>query len=158
MADFMMMCENLEKEINKIAEKGLTASNLETAYKLIDMYKDLKTIEAMEDAGYSNAYDDGSITYAMRGRSYNDGNSNARRGEHYVRGHYSRNSADPRERYMSAKESYRYSRASGDRQSMLESLDDYMSNMTDKLQDMMQDADTQEERDMIQKYINKVRK
>lgn len=159
MGDMMMMCDAIEKEIGKIAEKGLTTSNLETAYKLIDMYKDLKTVEAMDDAGYSNAmsYDDGSMAvYSKRG--YNDGMSNARRGEYYVRGHYSRNSVDPGERYISAKESYRYSRNSGDRQSMLESLDDYMSNMTDRLNEMMHDADTQEERDMIQKYISKIRK
>lgn len=155
MADIMVMCDAIEKEINKIAEKGLTSSNLDTAYKLIDMYKDLKTVEAMDEAGYSEAYDEDS--YRGRNmRSYN-GNSYARRGEHYVRGHYSRESADPRERYMSMKESYRYSRSGNDKQSMIDSLDDYMNDMSRKLQSMMDDADTNEERETIQKYMNKIR-
>jgi hypothetical protein len=160
MADFMNMCDAIEKEINKIADKGLTSSNLETAYKLIDMYKDLKTIEAMEEAGYSEDYDD-SISYRGRGRSYRgynsmDGDSYRGRGEHYVRGHYSRESADPRERYMSAKESYRYSHANNDKQSMIDSLDDYMNEMSTKLQTMMNDADTNEERETIKRYMNKL--
>ena len=36
------LCKIIERELEKIAEKGLTTSNLETAYKLVDMYKDLK--------------------------------------------------------------------------------------------------------------------
>ncbi len=70
------MCDIIEDEISKIAEKGLTASNIETAYKLVDMYKDLKQAESC-DGGYSNDYD--------RDNSY---------GRHYVRGHYSRDYDD----------------------------------------------------------------
>ena len=43
------MLEVVCEEIDKIAEKGLTTGNLDTAYKLIDMYKDLKTVEGMDD-------------------------------------------------------------------------------------------------------------
>ena len=38
-------CSIVEEELGKIAEKGLNTGNLETAYKLIDMYKDLKNTE-----------------------------------------------------------------------------------------------------------------
>lgn len=75
------LCELIETELHKIAEKGLTTSNLETAYKLVDMYKDLKNTEYWEtkseyydtvlmemqngsEGGYSMMEDD----YAMRGR------------------------------------------------------------------------------------------
>jgi hypothetical protein len=150
MADFMRMCDTIETEINKIAEKGLTSSNIEIAYKLIDMYKDLKTVEAMEGAGYSEAMSYESYPTSIR----SDRNSMRRRDS---MGRYSRTGADPRDRYMSAKESYRYSHASNDKQSMMDSLDDYMNDMSTKLQEMMQDADTQEEREMIQRYINKVK-
>ena len=43
------MLEVVCEEIDKIAEKGLTTGNLDTAYKLIDMYKDLRTVEGMDD-------------------------------------------------------------------------------------------------------------
>lgn len=59
------MCEVVSEELMKIADKGLNTSNLETAYKLVDMYKDLKTVEAMEGGSYG--YDD----YEPRsGRAY----------------------------------------------------------------------------------------
>ena len=31
----------VKKELDTIAEKGLTSSNLETTYKLVDIYKDI---------------------------------------------------------------------------------------------------------------------
>lgn len=140
-------------EIDKIADKGLTSSNIENAYKLIDMYKDLKTVIAMEESDYSYAGDDG---MSMRGR----GNSYARRGEHYVRGHYSRDGHESdmsMDRYRNAKNSYRYSRSSGDKQMVMDALEDYMAEMSDKLDSMYRDADTQEERDVIQRYMNKMK-
>ncbi len=78
------MCDVVTEEIMKIADKGLTTGNLETAYKLIDMLKDLKTVEAMEGGGgYSQRYDyDNSYGgYAM---------ARDMRPERYVKGRYSR--------------------------------------------------------------------
>ena len=42
MRDMERLCEIIEEELGKIADKGLNTGNLETAYKLIDMYKDMK--------------------------------------------------------------------------------------------------------------------
>ena len=75
------MLEVICDEIDKIAEKGLTTGNLETAYKLIDMYKDLKTVEGMEEyaeddysqaRGRVRAKRDSMGRYSRR---YDDGNS-----------------------------------------------------------------------------------
>lgn len=143
------MCESIAEEISKIADKGLTTSNLETAYKLIDMYKDLKTVEAMEGDGYSQN------GYSMNG--YDNGNSYVRRGEHYVRGHYSRDNGDNYSRYSQAKYDYRHSRADGDKMRIMDSLEDYMQELTDKLEDMINDSDSQEERQTIQRYITKIK-
>lgn len=69
MRDIERMCEIVEEELGKIADKGLTTGNLETAYKLIDMYKDLKNtkywdiksdyymsvLSEMQGGGYSEA-------------------------------------------------------------------------------------------------------
>ena len=45
MRDVKDLCARIEDEIGKIAEKGLSVSNLDTAFKLIDMYKDIKNTE-----------------------------------------------------------------------------------------------------------------
>lgn len=45
MRDIKDLCARIEDEISNIAEKGLTSGNLDTAFKLIDMYKDIKNTE-----------------------------------------------------------------------------------------------------------------
>ena len=72
-----MLCD----ELDELARKGeLGAGDLEIAHKLT------ATIKNMEDGGYSR---DGDWQSGMRG-AYDRDMSNARRGTHYVRGHYSR--------------------------------------------------------------------
>lgn len=43
-----LLC-NVEKELEAIGEKGLSLSNLEVAYKLIDIYKDIKEADYYEE-------------------------------------------------------------------------------------------------------------
>lgn len=86
-----MLC----KELEEITRKGeLGAGDLEIAHKLTDTIKNIDKIEMMEDDGYSQRrYSRGGDWEAdMRG-TYGRGNSYARRGTHYVRGHYSRDGA-----------------------------------------------------------------
>lgn len=45
MENMKKFCRMVEEELEKIVERGLNRENLETAYKLIDMYKDLKNTE-----------------------------------------------------------------------------------------------------------------
>ena len=78
-----MLCD----ELDELARKGeLGAGDLEIAHKLTDTIKNIDKIEMMEDDGYSR---DGDWQSGMRG-AYDRDMSNARRGTHYVRGHYSR--------------------------------------------------------------------
>ena len=143
------MLEVICDEIDKIAEKGLTTGNLETAYKLIDMYKDLKTVEGMEyyaDEEYSRARGrmrakrDSMGRYSRR---YDDGNS-------YDDGDYAER------RYMDSKRMYRNDHSMASKQSMLADLEDFMGDMHNKLKELKRDADTQEERDTIDKYIKMI--
>jgi hypothetical protein len=86
-----MLCE----ELDELARKGdLGAGDLEIAHKLTDTIKNIDKIEMLEDDGYSQRrYSrDGDWEADMRG-TYGKGNSYARRGTHYVRGHYSRDGA-----------------------------------------------------------------
>lgn len=84
-----MLCE----ELDELARKGdLGAGDLEIAHKLTDTIKNIDKIEMMEDDGYSRDGDysrGGDWRADMRG-TYGRGSSYARRGTHYVRGHYSR--------------------------------------------------------------------
>ncbi len=85
-----MLC----KELDEITRKGeLGAGDLDIAYKLVGTVKNIDKIEMMEDDGdYSRRYSrDGNWEADMRG-NYGRDSSYARRGTHYVRGHYSRDS------------------------------------------------------------------
>ena len=177
------------KELEKIAEKGLTTSNLETAYKLVDMYKDLKNTEYWEtkgeyydtvlmemqggysqNDGYSMMEDD----YSMRGRKRDrmgrysredgmGGQSYARgrgsRGRGYSRdGGYSQNDGgySMYDRYMDAKQSYRSNKSMDGKQKLMESLEDYMDDFTEKIKEMHRDAETGDERELISKFLGKL--
>ena len=186
------LCELIESELGKIAEKGLTTSNLETAYKLVDMYKDLKNTEYWETKGeyydtvlmemqggyserdYSMMEDD----YAMRGRKRDrmgrysredgvmrDGQSMARGGRRDNRGRgYSRDGGyamndggySMYDRVMDAKQSYRSDKSQDSKQRLMESLEDYMDDFTEKIKEMSRDADSAEERELINKFMSKL--
>ena len=73
-------------ELDEIGKKGeMSAGDLETVHKLTDTIKNIDKITMLEEGGYSR---DGDWSANMRG-NYGRGNSYARRGSHYVRGHYS---------------------------------------------------------------------
>lgn len=89
-----MLC----KELDELVRKGeLGAGDLEVAHKLTDTIKNIDKIEMYEgDEEYSERYPrDGAWEADMRG-TYGRGSSYARRGSHYVRGHYSRTDAHER--------------------------------------------------------------
>lgn len=53
------MCDMLEDELTKIVKRGdISPTELENAYKSIDIIKDIETIKAMRgEGGYSGRYD-----------------------------------------------------------------------------------------------------
>lgn len=90
------MCDILEGELKQIAKKDdLTSQDLDNAYKMVDIVKDIETIKAMKHAeeesrGYSNRYYNDSYDYSQEysrdysrdysGRDNYSRNSYARRG------------------------------------------------------------------------------
>ena len=171
------LCEIIEKELHKIAEKGLTTSNLDSAYKLVDMYKDLKNTDYWEQKGEYYEYvlqemkggyshNDGmEDDYSMRGRrrdsmgrySRDDGmmhdERHMRRNRHYPMsdGGYSMY-----DRYMDNKMSYRTNQSMDGKKKLIDSLEEYMDDFTEKIKEMHRDADTPEEREMISKFMTKL--
>ena len=183
------LCELIESELSKIAEKGLTTSNLETAYKLVDMYKDLKNTEYWETKGeyydtvlmeMQGGYSEGNYSmmeddYSMRGRKRDrmgrysredgmGGQSYARGGRRDNRGRYSRDGGysmndggySMYDRFMDAKQSYRANQSMDGKQRLMDSLEEYMDDFTEKIKEMHRDADTPEEREMISKFMGKL--
>lgn len=105
MDDYGKLKDLLCRELEEFARKeDIDPYDLETIHKLTDTIKNLDKIEMLEDGGYSQARGMGnrggmrnySRDGGQGGYSYedsfgdNDGYSQARRGQHYVRGHYSR--------------------------------------------------------------------
>lgn len=129
-----MLC----KELEEFAEKGeLSAGALETVHKLTDTIKNIDKIEMYKDiGGYSE--DDG---YIMRS-NYDRENSYANRGKHYVRGHYSRDGGG--DYSMRRDRDGRYSR------------DDGKHHMIERLEEMMDQADSEKEREAIRHCISKI--
>lgn len=125
-----MLCE----ELDKIAKKqDMSAGDLETVHKLTDTIKNIDKICMYEEGGYSQAGD-----WEMTGRgNYSRDSSYANREQHYVRGHYSRDDG---------RTSRGYSRADGR---------EYMVN---RLEEMMQDASSEKEREAIRRCISQIEK
>ena len=93
----------------------------------------------------------GSRMQQLAGEPMNDGYSNARRGEHWVRGHYSRDgrrmyNLDGRYSYRRRDSRGRYSRADG-KEDMMESM-----------KEIMADATTEKEREIIRDAMSKLEK
>ena len=107
----------VEGELEIISKKPeMSSSDVETTYKLIDILKDITTIEAMQDSGYSRDY-------------YNDMDM-----------HYARNNSYKRDsmgRYTSRDSSYRDGYSGHNKSSMIEDLRELMD---DAKNDMERDS------------------
>lgn len=123
-----MLCEELEQ----IEKKGeLSAGSLDTIHKLTDSIKNISKIEMLEEVSDYSEYSERK-SYARRGSSY-DGGSSYRGG-----GSYSRK-RDSMGRYSRA--DHRYSRA------------DARTEISEHLEELMQGAQTEQERRMIRTAI-----
>lgn len=89
---------------------------------------------------------------------YDRGSSYARRGEHYVRGHYSRSDGrDAYDDYMTQKQSYRSGKSEDCKRKMLAALEEHLDELTTEMSDMSKDAECREERDLVKRYVEKLR-
>lgn len=172
--------ENAEKELKAIEEKGLTSSNLDNAYKLVEIMKGVDKIEMMQDGGYSQegysrdmedySRDRGGYSrngdYSREGNysnDYDNGNSyrrgrNQRNGQYMHRPNYSRLSGDDTDmdEYRSRKMEYSNSRDDMTKNKMLDALEDFMSGVHGMMKQMFKDADCREEREIIQNWARKI--
>lgn len=135
MKTYEMLKDMMCRELDEISEKGeLSAGDLEAVHKLTDTIKNIDKIMMLEEGDYSR---DGE--WEARG-SYDRGNSYGRRGTHYVRGHYSRDG----ESYGRNRGNGRYSRDGG--------------GMMQEMQRMLDEAQTPDEREDIQRVMDMMRR
>ena len=122
-------------ELEEFASKGeLNTGDLDVIHKLTDTIKNTYKIEMYEDGGDSRG---GEWEADMRG-AYGRGNSYANRGQHYVRGHYSRDGEGGGHSQRG------YSRE-GSREEML-----------DKLQMMYENARNEKEREALRRCLEQM--
>lgn len=173
--------ENAEKELREIEEKGLSKSNIENAYMLVEIMKGVDKIEMMQDGGeysrdgYSRDMEDYSRErggysrngdYSREGNysnDYDNGNSyrrgrSATTGRYVHRPNYSRLSGDDTDmdEYRSRKMEYSNNRDDGTKNRMLDALEDFMSGVHGMMKQMFKDADCREEREIIQNWARKI--
>lgn len=175
--------ENAEKELKSIEEKGLTSSNLDNAYKLVEIMKGVDKIEMMKDGGYSrDSYSRDMEDYSRerggysregdysRDGNYSNGDNSYDRGNSYRRGrsattgryvhrpNYSRLSGDDTDmdEYRNRKAEYSNNRDDNSKNKMLDALDDFLSGVHGMMKQMFKDADCREEREIIQNWARKI--
>lgn len=172
--------ENAEKELKAIEEKGLTSSNLDNAYKLVEIMKGVDKINMMQDGGYSQEgysrdmedYSRERGGYSRNGdysregnysNNYDNGNSyrrgrNQRTGEYMHRPNYSRLSGDDTDmdEYRNRKREYSNRRDEGSKGRMLDALEDFMCGVSSMVKQICRDADCREEREIVKKYAREI--
>lgn len=159
--------ENAEQELREIEEKGLSKSNIENAYMLVEIMKGVDKIKMMQDGGERERYSHDGEDYSRdRGYSrdnYDNGNSyrrgrNERTGEYMHRPNYSRLSGDDTDmdEYRSRKMEYSNSRDEGSKGRMLDALEDFMCGVSSMVKQICRDADCREEREIVKKYAREI--
>lgn len=167
MYDTYKMKEHVCKELDKKAEAGIKSmSDLDTIGKLLDGYKDLLEIEAMESGSeyshnnYSMAdgYSERRKRDSMGRYSRNDYAEAYERGGSYRDGRrYSQDGDMKRERYMESKHAYRNGKSPECKQRLMNTLEEYMDDFSAQMEEMLRDSDCREERDTIKRYLDKIK-
>lgn len=122
------LMENIKAELHNIGEKGLSANNLDTAGKLVDMYKDLKSVAYMRDEEHEEV------------------------AERRADARFDRNINELYDRYLYCKKEYARDGSEVHRAKVVESLEKLMSEVCDLLFDIYRDCDFKTERDVLEKY------
>lgn len=149
----------VKKELDNIATKGLTSSNLETTNKLVDIYKDIVEICEKEEGGEtmysSRGYDD---DYNARGRARDSRGRYMDSYDHYPMDdkteRYLRRMREGMADYNEGRERYR----DGDsNKRMVEGIEMTMGAILNFVESLMDIAETSQEKDIVRRYVDKIR-
>lgn len=148
------LLRKVKKELENIGDKGLTSSNLDTTYKLIDIYKDIKEADyycsMIDDAG-SDSFDarrrDGMGRYMDKlDRGYPTYPNE--RTERYMT-----KMRDGMETYNIGRNRYR---DGGSNDRMVEGIEMTMEAIVNFIESLMDLAETSQEKEIVKKYVDKI--
>lgn len=129
------LLNRVKRELDVIADKGITSSNLETTYKLIDIYKDIREIECMEGTS--------SDTETKR--------------THYTDERTERYLTRMNEGMSEYKEGCTKYRDGGSEARMIDGIEITMGAVLNFVESLMDYAETSSEKDIVRKYVNKLK-
>lgn len=168
------LLEKVKKELEQIAQQGLTGNNLDITFKLVDIAKDLGEIQKTEKGGrqmgqydaYGRTYRD-SYTDDYRNSSYDrmyrDGEYGRRGVPGSGRGGYRGDDRFTRslDRLYEGVEDYQYGRDrymhGGSEQQMIDGLENMMYAVCILIETAMDAADTPEAKEAIHKHLKKIK-
>lgn len=174
------LLENAKKELKQIEEIGLNSNNIDNAYKLVDIAKNIMKLQKMEDGdgrmrgGYRDEYRDGrggyrDIDYRDDGYGNYGDDSYGRRGvpgSGRSRGRDGRYRGDERwnehlDRIIDGADMYQYGRGryrdSGDSERMYDGLEKLMYAICMFIESTMDFAESPEEKEIIRKHVQKIK-
>lgn len=147
------LLEKVEKELDKIGDKGLTTSSLDTTYKLIDIYKDIK-----EAKYYEKMCESDSESYDARQRDS--------RGRYMDTDRHYYPWGDREERYFDkikegidsyAEGKVRY-RDGSSQEKMLDGIELAMTALVNFVETLYDHSEGQKEKDIIKDHIEKLKR
>lgn len=123
------LMENIKAELRNIGEKGLSANNLDTAGKLVDMYKDLKSVWYMGEEAHEEV------------------------AERRTDARFDRNINELYDRYLYCKKEYAAKGTQMYKEKVTKSIDELMAEICDLLFDIHRDCDFREEREIVDRHV-----
>lgn len=155
------LLRKVKKELENIGDKGLTSSNLDTTYKLIDIYKDIKEACYYEDQVNPDMY--GARARDSRGR-YVDNDYDRYNTRNYNDKYYPLDERDEkyfnrmREGIYNYNEGRRRYRDGDSKDRMIDGVDMAMGALVNFVEYMIDYSDTPQEKEVIRKHIEKLKK
>lgn len=163
------LMRKVKKELETIADKGISTSNLEITNKLVDIYKDLKEthkidLEICKLEEENEDTFDANRTRDSRGRfkHHDDWDEYGKSGGNYGRmymderheRHFNR-MKDGMEQYAAGRTRYR---EGGSHERMVEGVEMTMSAIVSFVESLVDFAETSEEKEIVRKHIEKLKR
>lgn len=161
------LLEKVEKELENIANKGLNSSNLDTTYKLIDIYKDIKESSYYEEMTEKGGSYDAPRSRDSKGRymdsdykrlyDKNDSWGEERYGMYPYEDRterYLNRIRDGIDKYNVGKDRYK---DSGSQERMIDGIELTMDAICMFIESLVDFAETSQEKEIIRKHIGKIK-
>ena len=154
--------QETEKKIEEVMKQGLQPNNIDMIYSLVDIHKDIANEEYWKEKGESMRYSRGG-SYNERGRmNYNEGYGARGRGrQRDSRGRYKGHEMIDDMymeygNYAEGREQYRRGGNYGAKEDVVKSLEYMMESVVCFVEMLMEDAESQEEMEIIKHYTKKI--